>query len=128
MEQKKLSTHGCQAKSKNGKDVTSNDSIIGHENSCESPDNEVASSPSPATAEKNAQEIYPWMKEFRSKGTKQDFYFRRFVHVSRKYMRDSQEWAWVGWNPFASWAYFFSDISEFKNQSSEILKDSLDRV
>ncbi len=36
-------------------------------------DKAVNSPAQPASTENNALEIYPWMKEFRSKGTKQGF-------------------------------------------------------
>ena len=69
-----LSTHRCQAKSIKSHDVTSSDSIR-DEYPCKRA--ETANSPTqPACTEEihqeKAQEIYPWMKEFRSKGTKQN--------------------------------------------------------
>ena len=78
-------THRCLTKSAKSQDrakesdVTSTDSI-GHENSSEL--SETANSPTqPASTEEThqekAQEIYPWVKEFRSKRyeTKFDFFF-----------------------------------------------------
>ena len=56
---------------------------------------ETPSSPTkPSSPEENAQEIYPWMKEFRSKGTKKIHTLGRFVLVFRKRTRDTK-WAWV---------------------------------
>ena len=83
---KDLSTHRCQAKSAKSHDVTSNDSIR-DETPCKR--SETANSPTqPASTEEThqekAQETYPWLKEFRSKGTKQNSIF---VHVSSRRTR-----------------------------------------
>ena len=71
-----LSTHRCQAKSIKSHDVTSSDSIR-DEYPCKRA--ETANSPTqPASTEthqEKAQEIYPWIKEVRSKGTKQNSIF-----------------------------------------------------
>lgn len=110
MEQE-LSTHGCQAKSKSDGDTESNvtsaeSGSIGNETSCERL--ETASSPTePTSPEEKAQEIYPWMKEFRSKGTKQNSYFSRDI-----------KWAWVKSKPRPFLELVSSDIfANLKNKS-----------
>ena len=61
------------------------------ENSCDSLEEDAANSPKqPASTENNAQEIYPWMKEFRSKGTKQS-HCRSFCPKS-----EGEQRKWVG--------------------------------
>ena len=68
------------------------------ENSCDSLEDEAANSPKqPASTESNAQEIYPWMKEFRSKGTKQS-HCRRFCP---KHEGEQIKWVGIENNPFA---------------------------
>ena len=76
MEQQ-LTTHRCQAKSAKSHDVTSSD-FISYENPCKRTDTINSPTQPTYTGETNqekAQETYPWMKEFRSKGTKQIWTF-----------------------------------------------------
>ena len=71
-----LSTHRCQAKSIKSHDVTSSDSIR-DEYPCKCA--ETASPTQPAfteeTHQEKTQETYSWMKEVRTKGTKQNSIF-----------------------------------------------------
>lgn len=59
----------CQAKTKSPQKNT-RDSDVHADDSTKRRQREAPSSPESAISEKNVQEIYPWMKEFRSKGTK----------------------------------------------------------
>ena len=69
MEQQSSGKHSrCQAKLR-GKGEDSDEYIHVSDTNSEEGENVAASSPEPANGEKNTQ-IYPWMKEFRSKGTK----------------------------------------------------------
>ena len=96
----KANTERCQGKDDKGKesDVPSSPDSC-QENSCERLENEAANSPAQnASAENGSQEIYPWMKEFRSKGTK-----RSKVVISvfcPKNEREQGKWAEVRNNPF----------------------------
>ena len=86
----KANKERCQGKNDKGKgfDVTSSPNSC-QENSCERLEKEAANSPAQnASAENGAQEIYPWMKEFRSKGTKQS----KVISVGVKFSpKDEQE-------------------------------------
>jgi len=75
--EKEISTHRREAKSAKSHEVTSTD-CIRYENPCKR--SETANSPTqPAstgeTHQEKALETYPWMKEFRSKGMKQNSTF-----------------------------------------------------
>lgn len=71
MEQQSSGKHSrCQAKSR-GKGEDSDEYIHVSDTNSEEGENVAASSPEPANGEKNTQ-IYPWMKEFRSKGVPQE--------------------------------------------------------
>ena len=91
------------------------------ENSCDGLEYEAAnSSKQPASTENNSQEtVYPWMKEFRSKGTKQ-CYCRSF---SRENEGEQRKWVGIGNNP--------SLCGRFRLHAPifpESKKDSLDRI
>jgi len=89
----------CQAKTKSPKKNT-RDSDVHADDSTKRGQREAPSSPESAISEKNVQEIYPWMKEFRSKGTKQFSKFLFFALLSGKRILESQKWVWGKWNPF----------------------------
>lgn len=61
----------CQAKTKSPQKNT-RDSDVHADDSTKRRQREAPSSPESAISEKNVQEIYPWMKEFRSKGAPQE--------------------------------------------------------
>lgn len=73
----------CQAKTKSPQKNT-RDSDVYADDSTKRGQREAPSLPESAISEKNVQEIYPWMKEFRSKGTKQFSKFLFFAHLSGK--------------------------------------------
>ena len=95
----KANTRRCQ-----GKNVKADQPAVQsppnscEENSCDSLEEEAANSPKqPVSTENNAQEIYPWMKEFRSKGTKQS-HCRSFCPKGEG---EQRKWVWILNNPFA---------------------------
>jgi len=64
------------------------------DNSCDSLEDEAANSPNePGSTENNAQEIYPWMKEFRSKGVPQekDDKLNRTIYSTRQLVELEKE-------------------------------------
>lgn len=83
----------CQAKTKSPQKNT-RDSDVHADDSTKRGQREAPSSPESAISEKNVQEIYPWMKEFRSKGTKQFSKFLFFALLSGKRILESQKWVW----------------------------------
>ena len=89
----------CQAKTKSPQKNT-RDSDVHADDSTKRGQREAPSSPESGISEKNVQEIYPWMKEFRSKGTKQFSKFLFFAHLSGKRILESQKWVGGKWNPF----------------------------
>lgn len=95
----KANTRCCQGKNDTAEqpDVPSPPNSC-KENSCGSLEDEAANSLKQlASTENNAHEIYPWMKEFRSKGTKQS-HCRSFCPDL-----EGEQMKWVGIenNPFA---------------------------
>lgn len=89
----KANTHCCQGKKvptrKETADVTASSPSSCQEN-CDRLENE-ADTGSPAqvaSTENNAQEIYPWMKEFRSKGTREN----RCRWFCPKNVREERKW------------------------------------
>jgi len=74
-----LSTHRCRAKFVKSHDVTSTNSIR-DENPCKRGETAISSTQpaSTETHQEKAQEIYPWIKEVRSKGTKPNSIFLYF--------------------------------------------------
>lgn len=120
-----LSTHRCQAKSKSDRgtdsSVTSTDpSSISNENSYGSL--ETPSSPTkPSSPEENAQEIYPWMKEFRSKGTKQNSYFRTFCACVPKTYAGHK----VGVGRLKPLGFLWSSCAYFSSNISTLEKTNL---
>ena len=120
----KANTPCCQGKNDRAEepDVPSPPNSC-QENSCDRLEDEAANSPKqPASTENNAQEIYPWMKEFRSKGTKQ----RHCRSFCPKIVGEQRKWVGVGDNPFALRPISAcTDISKIEKQISRILKYSM---
>ncbi|KAL9968403.1 hypothetical protein ACROYT_G026777 [Oculina patagonica] len=91
----KANTRCCQGKNDPAKesDAPSTPNSC-QENSSDRSEDEAVNSPAqPASTENNAQEIYPWMKEFRSKGTPQekDDKLNRTIYSTRQLVELEKE-------------------------------------
>ena len=96
---RKANTSCCQGKNdRAGEPDAPSPQNSCEDNSCDSLEDEAANSPNePGSTENNAQEIYPWMKEFRSKGTKQS----HCQSFCPKTDGEQRKWVGIGNNPFA---------------------------
>ena len=96
----KANTERCQGKNDHGaeSDETSSPNLC---SSCERLDDDATELPAQnASTENGLQEIYPWMKEFRSKGTKKHIVVvGDFCPKLKRYLR---KWAEVKNNPFVA--------------------------